>query len=204
MTRQITGEDIKKANTYIPIVEKTDLVGQIAARCIASVEISIESEEDGESTFKTPMPDAYVENSLMKHLFLRGILVGRYLGLQIDGKTPETVDDYQIPANEYDMYENLTGQLERFKSKATETEYRDKAYAILADYKDFEKRLNTEIHKLISVKSDICTRIMAMLAMQTTPEYIKAAKEEMDSLKKELKKIEKTPAKRQKKVVASE
>ncbi len=193
MTRNITNEDIKNATTYIPIMEKTRLINEIAPLCIASVGVTLE--EEGKDGYKTPMPDAYLENSLAKQLFLRGILVGRYLGLPVDGKYPTEIEDYQIPANEYDWYENLVGQIDRFKSRTTDTELRDKAYALLADYKEFEKRLNADIHKLITVKSDFCTRFMAMVSMQTTPEAVKAAQEEMQALQSELLKFQKSKKK---------
>lgn len=164
---------IVEAVDYIPIMEKQKIADDIAAKCI--LELPIKANDKA-------MPAMYGEDSFKKNRFLLGILIKKYLGIDFDGAMGEK---YFLSADEYDRFGSghIMNQIERFKS---DTEIRDKCFDILFDFKDFEKKLNGEIYMLLNAMNDPCTRILAMVESQSTPEAMKEAIEQMNEARKNL------------------
>lgn len=185
---ELTEEDILRANTYLPLLDKTAMAQVLAPACIQKLNLSIpvkktEADETAkDDAFSIPIPDMYREDTLARTLTSAFVLLYFYL------KRPDITSQYDpnkgmmLSANDYDRYPNLLTQVERMKASSKDREVRDRVYALLADYKDFEKRLGAEIYSLLSVQNDICTRITQMMTMQTNPETLKSALELADNL----------------------
>lgn len=173
--------DVKEAFSYVPIMEKQKIIDDIAPKCILELPTMANDK---------PLPSMYGEDSFMKSRYLIGILLKCYFDKDID---PVEKEEYLLAADDYDRWarNHIFNELERMKS---DTEIRDKVFDILYDYKDFEKKLNAQIYMLLNVMNDPCTRILAMVENQSTPEAMKEALEQMNSAKNKLNKILKEKA----------
>lgn len=162
--------DIKDAIGYIPIMEKQKIIDDIAPKCILDLPVKADDK---------PMPSMYGEDTFMKSRYLMGILLHCYFEKDID---PVEKEKYLLAADDYDRWakNHIFNELERMKS---DSEVRDKVFDILYDYKDFEKKLNAQIYMLLNVMNDPCTRILAMVESQSTPEAIKEAFNKMNEAK---------------------
>jgi len=169
---QLSIADIKRAKSYLPIMQKTALAQALAPMCIQKVRMfaPVPGEEKA-----TPVPDRYQEDVLRKSLCMGFVLAYYYLEM------PEIREQYtgdsspMLSANDYDRYGNIIQQLQRMKMskypmREERDDFRDKVYDLLADYKDMEKRLNAEIRNRIDAMNDICSRVTSMLAISVKPE----------------------------------
>lgn len=172
--KTLTIEDVSNADSYLAIGMKFTLAQKIAPLCIEKVKVKYNS-----AAGEMPLPDIFREDALRKALFLRGVALHYYLHKKINGKEAETIEDLLCPANEYDAWGNLHNQMERMKSNSAT---RDKAYDILSDFRDFERRLNAEIFSIMQVQNDPCSRIMAMMNEQTTPEALESLKDQVETV----------------------
>lgn len=179
MDNKITLEpaDILNARTYVPVMEKTHFVNVAAENCVEGVNVVMDN--GGETV---PMPPYSRENIDKKTRYLMGALLKFYLGIEYD----PTEDEYLLSADDYDRYaqSHIFNQLERLKSHSAEV--RNKIFDMLADLKDIERRLNAEIHTTIGAQNDVCTRLMIMIQMQTTPEVLKSSMEALNNVKGEI------------------
>lgn len=185
---ELTEEDILRATTYLPILDKAAMAQVLAQTCIQKMNLGIPVEKaeadtgEKDDAFSIPLPAMYREDTLVRTLTSTFVLLYFYL------KRPDITSQYDpnkgmmLSANDYDRYPNLLTQVERMKASSKDREVRDRAYALLADYKDFEKRLGAEIYSLLSVQNDVCTRLTQMMTMQTDPEVLKGALETADNL----------------------
>lgn len=174
----IKEEDIENANTYVPALQKETFVKTACENCLCRVEIAVE----GDNKNQIPMPPFYKENPFMKARYMMGALVKFYLK-----KPYEPMEDgVLMAADEYDRWaaSHIFGQLDRMKMKNAAV--RDKIFDLQADYRDLEKRLNNEVYSLLQVQNDVGSRLMAMIFMQSTPESMMNAMQEMKELQKEL------------------
>ena len=67
------------------------------------------------------------------------------------------------------MAGHLFAQIEKFKS---DKDVKDICFNLLAEYKDVERRLNSEIYGKLQVKNDPVTRQIMQQQMNMTPEAI--------------------------------
>jgi len=180
----ITEEDIRRAETYLPIMDKTAIVQVMAPACMEKVRIAVPVGGDGENIEPTliPVPDIDQESALERTLCSTFVLLYFYL------KMPDITSQYdpngemKLAANDYDRYRHIMTQLERMKASCKDTEVRNKIFELLADYKDFERRLGLEIHNLLNIRNDLCSRMTAMFTQQTDPKTIENALKQADAL----------------------
>lgn len=185
---KIAPEDLERADSYLPLLTKEALVQCMAPACVEKVRIILPmGESGGEQAPQTiPIPEIYKESTLNRSLCTAFVLLYFYL------KMPDITGQYdpngemKLAANDFDRYGGVLTQIERMKS-SRDAELRDKVYAILADYKDFEKRLGAEIHSLLEIRNDVCSRLTMMMTMQTDPETLQNALQQSDRLAHEVK-----------------
>lgn len=178
----LDAESLKKADTYIPLARKSAIVRVLAPGCIEAVDMRLESDKAGVQ----PMPTRWQESPLGKRLTLSYVLAGVYLHkIDVQGlyqKEPT----FDFTARQYDIFSQLLSQLEVFKrDRGPESEVKAIAAAILSDYREFEKLLNAEIFNLLQDKNDICSRMVEMFLMQTSPEAIQNATEALKQVQAE-------------------
>lgn len=156
-------EVFSKANAYMPLMVKTEIVSHCAERCIDRVVVNT-----GEK-FRGDTPPMYRENGQRKRRYLLGILARAYLRLNFDGCGG---DRWLMSADDYDWVGGvqLINQIDRMK-KQSDT-LRDKAYDLLADYRDLEKMMNTEINANLSIMNDVVARMSMSAASAMTPESV--------------------------------
>lgn len=178
----ITEEQMANVSTYVPLRAKTEWVQIVADKCIDKVEMTATGGE-GQSL---PMPPMYKENSERKSLFLMGALVRLYLHGTWETDEPDRKDepdDYRtwlIPLEEYDKWAggHVFGQIDRHKANK---ELKSICFDLMNDFKDLERRLNTEVRALLEIMNDPAARQTAAMQLQLTPE---AMENTLDELKK--------------------
>ncbi len=178
MTKTITEEALLAARSYVPLAEKTAFVEAVAGRCFEKLEIRA---KDGGTD--AAMPPMYKENMQRKSRYLMGALAKLYFG---EAFVPAEGETYLMSLDDYDCWAggHILNQMERMKQKGAPL--REKAFDLLQDYRDLEKRLNTEVYGLCGVMNDPCQRMMAMVQMQATPEAMQKAAAELRQVQREL------------------
>lgn len=179
-------ETVRKAETYLPLAEKYGICKILAQGCVEKVEEGAQS--------PIPMPERWQESLMGKRMVLMYALVGVYLKLVDVQELYATPPSFSFSVRQYDQFSQVFSQLERLK-RSKDDELRSIAYALLADYKDFERVLNTEIANILYGKNDVCKRIFSMIAMQTQPEALQSAMEELKKVSSELESQQKAHAK---------
>lgn len=162
------------AKSYVPLMQKEEIVSHCAERCIDRVVVNT-----GEK-FRGDTPPMYRENGQRKRRYLMGILARAYLRLDFEGCGG---DRWLMSADDYDWVGGvqLINQIDRMKKQSDAL--RDKAYDLLADYRDLEKMLNTEIAANLDVMNDVVARMTMNAASAVTPESMKELSEMAETLK---------------------
>lgn len=162
------------AKSYVPLMQKEEIVSYCAERCIDRVVVNT-----GEK-FRGDTPPMYRENGQRKRRYLLGILARDYLRLDFEGCGG---DRWLMSADDYDWVGGvqLINQIDRMKKQSDAL--RDKAYDLLADYRDLEKMMNTEINANLSIMNDVVARMAMSAASAMTPESL----QELTEMAKELK-----------------
>ena len=181
-------EAVKKAETYIPIAEKYAICKILASGCVE------QSDEDEKTKSYRPIPPKWKESAIGKRMVMMYVLVGPYLKLIDAQELYEETPKFSFSTRQYDQFSQVFSQLERMK-KSRDEELRNAAYAILCDYQEFGRLLSAEIRNILDEKNDLCVRLMQMIDMQTSPETIKAAMSELQTVSEELKKQQEVHAK---------
>lgn len=166
---EITDEIMKNAIDYMPIEMKVDTAKTIAGQCVYSVPTAKQN-EIGEKVLA--LPNLKCEDRELKLMCLLNVLLEYYLQLEL--KEPLDIDVFNYYAGGA-----LLNQLERFKSNF---ELKNKAFDLLADYKELRKMVDMEINNLITVSNDTLGRLTATIALFTTPENLKKIAEELQKL----------------------
>lgn len=177
--KEILEEDILTARSYVPLGEKVKFIDEVARRCFEKLEIRA---SDGGRDIS--IPPMYKENMQMKSRYMMGALVKMYLGQQFEPIEGET---WLMSQDDYDRWSggHVLNQIERMKQRGGVL--RDKAFDLLQDYRDLEKRLNTEVYGLCNVMNDPCHRLMLMIQLQSTPESMQKAVDDLKQVQKTLK-----------------
>lgn len=175
---KLTREKLLSMRDYVPLTEKMQFVAEAADGCFDRMELKISGGADS-----LPMPPMYKDNTSIKSRMLMGAFVKLYLeeAFETDGENP-----WLMSVPDYDRFcgSHIFNQIERMKAEGGEV--RDKAFDVLSDWRDLEKRFNTEVYNLMQVMNEPVSRIMMAMQMQTTPEAMQGLKEELESVKKEV------------------
>lgn len=163
----ITKEKMRSAKDYMPLSVKCDLAQKIADHCVVEAGVA-------EKKKKTPellvLPRLQEENSQLKNILLLNTLLGYYFDVDVE----KTQSEYGFADSSllYDFFAgaHVLNQIERFKSDA---ELKNKAFDLLADYKDFRKIVETEIYNRKNRGNDALSRLDAALAILGDPETVK-------------------------------
>lgn len=166
----ITKEQLLNASTYIPIVEKQQLCEALAKGCVVRVDMSV-----GEGETAMPLPPRYQESLVDTSMMKMDVLLSRYLGVK-------SMDE-PITAEIYDQYAHVRNDLERFKS---DKECRDVVFDLLEDFKDFEKRLNSEIYNFLQAQNDVVGRLSVYISQMMSEEYLGQLTQDIERLKGEI------------------
>ena len=179
--KSITVKEVfSKANTYVPLMEKATIVCHCAERCIDRVVV-----DTGEK-FRGDVPPMYRENGQRKRRYLLGILVRAYLRLDF---VPCEEDEWLLSADDYDLVGGvqLINQIDRMKKQSDAL--RDKAYDLLADYRDMERMLNTEINANLTIMNDVVARMAMSASSAMSPESMAEIAQMAEALKENAEKI---------------
>lgn len=168
-------EVFQGARSVLPLMQKAEIVAHCAERCIDRVVVNT-----GEK-FRGDTPPMYRENGQRKRRYLLGVLVRGYLVIDFDGCEG---DPWLMSADDYDRLGGLTllNRIDRMKKEGDVL--RDKAFDLLADFRDLEKMLNTEIYANLAVMNDVVARMNMAMQSAVTPESL----QELTAMAEELKK----------------
>lgn len=165
---------LAETRTYMPLMKKAEIASRCAERCLEEVRITTEGRAAGET------PPMYRENVQKKARYLMGILLRWYLRLDFDGAEG---DEWLLSANEYDKWagDHLMNQIERMKGEGGES--RNRAFDLLGDFREMEKRVNSEIYADLQIMNDPVARFAMACTSAMTPEAVTRMAEEAEKLK---------------------
>lgn len=163
----ITKEILGNACDALPILEREELLEQIAQDCIVKVNMSYIPTGETEPR---PMPDRYQEYRVRTSLYLMGVLAVKYLHMPFDGSDESLI----MPATVYDQW-NASHVLSQIEALKADAEAREKAFNLLADYRDFRNALYREIETLLAHHNDIVWRFMDVFTSTINEAVAKAA-----------------------------
>lgn len=171
----ISKEKVMQMPDYVPLREKMKFVNEAADLCFDRVELKIDGGLDS-----MPMPPIYKENTAIKSR----VLMTAYAKLYLNEPYETEKNQWLMTEQEYDRFaaSHIMNQLERLKRY--DGEIRDKAFDVISDMRDIEKRLNTEVYGLTQVMNEPVTRIIMALQQQTTPEAVSGALNELKDAQK--------------------
>lgn len=163
---EITEEMMRNAEVYIPIIAKEYIVRTAVPGCIRRVfdydytrgEYATEADD-----LPTTMP-VYGEDTAYKSQIVMGTVMKFYFGVDIG-------ENLNLPSELYDMYagSHVMNQIERYKSNP---ELKSKAFDILTDIRDFEKRLNCAVYSMLQLKNDLGGRVLSTLGVMMSQEAL--------------------------------
>lgn len=167
---KITADVLKKANGYMPMATKADLCENIAKLCVKPSKTA-EQNKAGEKLLA--MPCIMIEDYALKELLLMNTLIGYYFDIEIENGE----DAYAT----YDFYAggNIVEQLKHFKG---DEELREKAFAIVEDFRRFKKMVDTEIYNRKLIENDSLARFTAAIQVGSSPEFIQQALETLKDI----------------------
>lgn len=156
----VTREIMQNAVDYIPLAQKDAFVEKCAEICVQRV--SVQTEEGKDAGY----PPMYRVNMNAKSRCLMAALVGMYLGQVLEVEVDKNGDGWAVSADEYDRLagSHVFNQIQRWKS---DKEMANKAFNILYDYYDLEKRINAEISSRLSLANDSVVRISDLSRIAT-------------------------------------
>lgn len=188
---EVTEEIMEKASTYIPVMLKEAVAASYAYACVRETrdiwnfaKVLNEETEQFDPTEQDlfGIPPTYCENTQMKSRVLMGVMLTSYLHIKA------STDDILCSIDEYDGWAgaHIMNQIERFK---TNPKFKSKAFDILSDYKDMERRLNAAIYAVCKDLNDPCSRMIKALSYLSSEEAIENAsniiRESMEGMKAE-------------------
>ena len=153
----------------MPIEEKAELAKEIAKKCVVDIPTA-EQNLEGEKFLALPYIKG--EDRELKSLYLMQILLNYYL--ELDVESPFDEDKYNFYAGG-----SILNQIERYKSNF---DLKNKAFDLLADYKEFRKFVDVEVNNLIAVNNDTLARFVASIQVFSNPENIKKGLEELQKV----------------------
>jgi len=163
---EITEEIMRNAESYLGLNEKEAIVRTVLPGCVKRIyDYDYEKGEylTAADDLPTTMP-MYGEDTAFKSRVVMGTVLHFYLGLDIG-------EDLSISPALYDQYagSHVLNQIERFKANP---EFKSKAFDLLADIRDFEKRLNCAVYSLLQMKNDVGGRVLNALGVMMSQEAL--------------------------------
>lgn len=189
---KITKEIMAQANTYIPIAMKEMIATDTARACVKETYMIRPHGEKHHYDGTYGLSPIYCESPSSKSRVLLTVLMAVYL--RVWGEDTPLLCE----AEEYDKWAgaHVLNQLERFKSG----EYREKAFDLLADYREMERYLNSAIYSVLREMNDPVKRFLNAVGEMTSAESIQNA---IDGIKEAQEEIEKEKA-RQERIINEE
>lgn len=185
---KITHDMMAKADAYIPVAEK-ELIAATAARACIKRTNQIHAYDEKDETFfngEYALAPMYCESPSSKARILLTVLNVYYLHIW-DDKHKLMCD-----TDEFDKFAgaHILNQIERYKTG----EYREKAFDLMADYRETEKYLNSAIYSVLREMNDPVRRFMEAVGTMGSQEYVQAAldniQQSKDGIEKEKKRQE--------------
>lgn len=166
---EITDEMMRNAKSYIPLNAKEYIAHTSAPGCIKRIfDYDFKRGENGgyleeKDDLPTTMP-IYGEDTAYRSRIVMGTVMRFYFDIDIG-------PNINIPTEDYDMYagSHVMNQIERFKANP---ELKSKAFDMLTDIRDFERRLNCAIYSLLQLKNDVGSRVMTALGAMMSQESL--------------------------------
>ena len=176
----LTAEDVKNADSYVDVEKKKMMAELMTTFCV-------EERQDPNDGRVLPLPPQARENRMIRQMFLMGVLAEMYfhkkvkyqtIRIEKDGKSTEKAIALLMDADEYNEWASsaVFNQLERLKKKRDDVA--DKVFDLTADFRLFESMLLGAIRDEIAARNDPADRLASILAMNSAPETIEAAKAE--------------------------
>lgn len=161
---KITPEIMKNASTYISIGMKELIASDLARSCVKETYKIKSHEDDSQYQSDYGLSPMYCESPSSKARVMMTILLSFYLNIWGGEK------EFLCDISEYDDWASahVLNQIERYKSG----EYREKAFDLLADYKEMEKYLNSAIYSVLRELNDPAKRIMDALGNMASAEMM--------------------------------
>lgn len=168
-TFKITHDMMQKADTYIPIAEKELIAATVARACVKRTNQIHAYDEKDEDFFDGDyaLSPAWCESPSSKARILMTILNSYYLHIWDDKH------ELMCSTDEYDLYAeaHILNQIERYKTG----EFREKAFDMMADYREMEKYLNSAIYSVLRELNDPVKRFLEAMGTMGSQEGIQAA-----------------------------
>lgn len=164
---KITEATMAQADTYIPLVMKEAIANDMARACVKRTDLIRPFGDKAETDGEYGVSPVYCESPGSKARVMMTVLMVLYLHIW-DEDTP-----YLCEVSAYDQWAgaHVLNQLERFKAGA----HREKAFDILADYREMEKCLNSAIYAVLRELNDPVKRFMEALGTMASAEGIQSA-----------------------------
>lgn len=182
---EITKEMLMGAKDYLTLNQKESIAAVLAPACVKRI-WDYNYEEDRYYEEKDMLPGdvpLWGEDQAMKSASFLGAVMFFYFGEDIG-------ENLTISPDKYDYYasSHIFNQIERFKADPAT---KNKAFDILSDIRDLEKRINCATYSLLQVKNDMAKRILDTLqslfaagSMEATIDAIKEAQDGIEAEKK--------------------
>ena len=163
---EITEDMMRKAESYLSLSAKEAIVQTVLPGCVKRIfdyDYEKAAYQTKEDDLPTTMP-MYGEDTAFKSRVVLGTVLHFYLGIDIG-------ENLSIEPDVYDLYagSHVMNQIERFKANP---ELKSKAFDMLADIRDFEKRLNCAVYSLLQLKNDVGGRVLNALGVMMSQEAL--------------------------------
>lgn len=163
---EITEDMMRKAESYLSLSAKEAIVQTVLPGCVKRI-FDYDYEKDAYQTKEDDLPTTmpmYGEDTAFKSRVVLGTVLHFYLGIDIG-------ENLSIEPDVYDLYagSHIMNQIERFKANP---ELKSKSFDMLADIRDFEKRLNCAVYSLLQLKNDVGGRVLNALGVMMSQEAL--------------------------------
>lgn len=178
---EITKEIMANADTYMPLALKELISISKARECVKETNYIQPMGVDTQFKGEYGMGPMYCESPSTKARILMTCLMVFYLKVWPDST------DMICSLDDYDAWSkaHVLNQIERFKS----TEYREKAFDIISDYREMERHLNSAIYSVLRELNDPVKRFMeafgTMGSIEGIQEAVKSIEESKDGIEAE-------------------
>lgn len=163
---EITEDMMRKAESYLSLSAKEAIVQTVLPGCVKRI-FDYDYEKDAYQTKEDDLPTTmpmYGEDTAFKSRVVLGTVLHFYLDIDIG-------ENLSIEPDVYDLYagSHVMNQIERFKANP---ELKSKSFDMLADIRDFEKRLNCAVYSLLQLKNDVGGRVLNALGVTMSQEAL--------------------------------
>lgn len=180
---ELTEDMMRKAESYLSLSAKEAIVQTVLPGCVKRI-FDYDYEKDAYQTKEDDLPTTmpmYGEDTAFKSRVVMGTVLHFYLGIDIG-------ENLSIEPDVYDLYagSHIMNQIERYKANP---ELKSKSFDMLADIRDFEKRLNCAVYSLLQLKNDVGGRVLnalgVMMSQDALENVIRATNEAQQGMQAE-------------------